>query len=372
MTDTLRPLTIAAVGQLMNVRLPEPGGRCSCPLRKHKRQDRSFRVSKGVDGDPVWRCYSCDAPEDRGDAVSLWQYWTKATDRKTAWTDLLKQGFKVPGATEDWHGTRGKPTPAAARTPPRSEKPEPLGPAGVPNESPLPLDKAKLWQWAQLDTGALARFGEERHILVPTLKLYDVVEVPVRFGKAIGFVYHDPATGEPCRVKVRTLGEKRFWMEPRPELEGDDRRALAPLYLGHRVQSFRKLGRDEFVRCAIITEGEVDALSLVAMGFQDVVSLPDGSSSAAKVDFTPIYPGFCWLVATDDDEKGDDAYEVLRERGRRYNTQVARVRWKRMEGDEFVYYKDANDALKAGFAAEDFQSCLDDALETVGIRRKVG
>ena len=64
---SLRPLSIAEVGSLMGVKLPEPGGRAVCPLRKHKRHDKTFRVSKGVEGDPVWRCFACDSPEDKGD-----------------------------------------------------------------------------------------------------------------------------------------------------------------------------------------------------------------------------------------------------------------------------------------------------------------
>lgn len=370
-SEPLRTLTVAAVGQLMGVKLPGPGARAVCPLRKHKRGDKSFRISKGEKGDEVWRCYSCDAPEDKGDAVSLWAYFTKVS-RKQAWTDLLKQGFQVPGATSDWKGSRGRPYPPDAQERAAPAKPPPLGPDGVVNATPLPLDKQRLYEWSKLNMGAVARFGEERGILPATLKLFDVIEVPVRYGKAIGFVYHDPATGEPCRIKVRTLGDKRFWMEPRPEIEGDDRRALAPLYLGHRVQSFRKLERHEFVRSAIITEGEVDALSLVSVGFQDVVSLPDGALSASKVDFNPIYPGFCWLIATDDDEKGDEAFEALMERARYYNIQAARVRWRRLESEDFVYYKDANDALRAGFTFADFQACIDEALETLGVRRRAG
>jgi hypothetical protein len=225
----------------------------------------------------------------------------------------------------------------------------------------LSLDLNRWRAWRSNGSEAVAEFAARRGVRPVTLKDHDVVQVE---RDVVGFGYRDPNTNIPCRVKVRPLHRKTFWIEPRCRDPESGARARAPLYLAHDLPVHRGLND-----VAVIVEGEVDALTLKDVGFRHVVSLPDGDCSANTVNVEPICAGYrAWLVATDDDDPGDEAYLKLLKRGRPLGIDVARVRWcalvKQETGEELVRYKDANEALVAGrFRREDFERCFVKATE---------
>lgn len=349
----MRELSIRNVGKLLGLDLPVPGKKCRCPFRKHKRKDKTFRVYLSrKTGDELWKCWSCDKPDNVGDAIGFYARWTEL-DRAGAYRDLRAKGFDVPGA-EPGTGQQGQPF---RRRP--SRKPAPIPVEGVIRGPFLPLNMSKWRSWKKHHNGVLSRFAEERRLVERVLLDHDVVEVDRR---CIGFGYRNPETGLPCRVKVRPLDRKMFWIEPRsPDGEA---KALGPLYLAHDLEA--ALGNPEAV---IITEGEPDALSLRQLGFRNVVSLPDGAKSAETVSVEPIANGFqAWLVSTDRDEEGNRAWHVLRTRARRLGIDAVRLTWASLVddpeiGEELVRFKDANDALQADCDRADFERCIRIATE---------
>ena len=210
-------------------------------------------------------------------------------------------------------------------------------------------------RWRTSNTGLVERFAASRGMpdAGPLLRYLGVVEVD---SDHVGFTYHDPDTRLPCRVKVRGVSRKSFYVEPRSNPAEPDRKALAPLYLVHRC---RPLGLAS-LEPVIITEGEPDALAMIYRRFRNVASLPDGSESVQTADLTPLFGLFnVWLCALDDDEAGHKAFVYLRERARAYGTDAVRVLWRREREDDVLSYKDSNDALRAGFDWEAFRHCLD-------------
>lgn len=343
-----RPLTIPDIGRLCGIDLPAPPGKAKCPFAKHKkRKDKTFRTFIGKDGTHLAKCWSCaDGPGGTVDAVGLYAKLA-GIDRRAAWKKLKDDGYAVPGASDD--GERRQESRPRQPERPRIQPPTMPRPA----ES-LVLDPAKLAAWRGRRSGDLERLAAARHLPLDVLRGQDVVEIAPG---VVGFVYVDPYTGVPCRVKARPLAEKRFWIEPRGEPTRPGVKALAPLYLAHA------LGSEEI---AVIVEGEIDALSLVAMGVRNVVSLPDGASSAADVDLRHLLPCRVWLIATDGDADGEKAHATLVERAKLARVRCARVRWTGLGG---LQLKDANDALCAGFRRADFVACLNAAAKKdLGVR----
>ena len=344
-------LTIAAVGRLLGLKLPRPEEKGSCPFRKHQRQDKTFRVFVSRGGDEVYKCWSCDPPDNVGDAIGLYERLS-GVSRREAWQALGDQGFEVPGQSE--RGPNGAPY-----RPPQPER-KPLPPLrGTQPERVMPLDLDAWASWKKLDTGLLARFAAMRGLRVETLRQHDVVEMPG--GRHVGFTYTDPKSGDPCRVKVRGVEQKQFFVVPKSPKDDPQRKALAPLYMGHLLQPLS----GQSLKPVIVTEGEVDALTLIEQGFPNVVSLPDGSESVKTSDVSPLWLyGFnVWLLGLDADPAGDTAYVFLRDRAASARVDAVRLHWKRLVGDELVVHKDPNDALKAGFTKEDFVRCFDMATE---------
>lgn len=337
-----KELTVWEVGKIFSQPIPQLGRRGHCPFRKHKRRDKSFKIftSAGT-GDVLFKCFSCDAPSNVGDAVSLYAQFS-SVDRKTAWHELRDRGYAVPGL-DDYE---------RRRAPVRVDKPR-VPVRGV--EDPDKILPFALGEWRKLSEGrlgAVERFAELRGLDAAALRRHDVVDVA---DDVVGFGYRDPYTALPCRVKCRPVYRKTFWIEPRSE-EGEAK-ALSPLYLGHDLRYPMKRGDPGYV---IITEGEPDTLTLRWMGLDNVVSLPDGCGSAAKVSLEPICSPFVlWLVSTDEDEEGERAYRALRERGWAMGLMIARVRWQL--GDKT--FKDANEALLGGMKQVEFESCLGKAAE---------
>lgn len=335
----MRELTIHEVARMFGRSLSPMGSRSTCPIRKHKRADKSFSVFQGSEGKPLWKCHSCDPPTNAGDAIKLYAI-LGGVDNRTAWMELKDQGFAVPGATEE-SAPRSKPMLRRAVPTIEGRAPEP--------KLIIPLAPER---WAALKSqriGAVEAFAGHRGLPAEALRDLDVVDMAE---DAVGFGYRDPATGKPCRIKARSVEKKSFWIEPRAP-RGESGIALSPLYMAHLLEAPRGL-----LSVVTVVEGEVDALTLLALGIKNVVSLPDGSSSAGAVDLKPLLgKASMVLSAVDSDERGDAASRELYFRSTALALQVARVRWQK----DGVLHKDANDALLAGWKREDFLTCLQDA-----------
>jgi len=360
-----RSLTVQEVGRMFSLELPSAPGKAKCPFRKHVRQDKTFRVYEARSGSgSLWKCWSCDPPANVGDAVGLYALLS-GTTRKEAWNRLRSDGFDVPGGDQ-----YSEPAGQSAQDRGRQEyqrTQRDRGPrvVGVQPERVLALKPETLAAWSGLDDAQVRAYLRSRGFPESfDSRAHDVLAMP---RGCMGFVYHDPATLKPCRVKVRALRDKVFWNEPRPDPEQPGAKALAPLY---RASDLILTGA--LWEIVVVTEGEIDALSLASVGISNVISLPDGSESAATVSIEPLTGMFnLWLIATDRDEPGDRAYVTLRDRARREGIYTARVTWARMEDGDLIYYKDANDALSRGkFTREDFQACLDAAAEALVCRKK--
>lgn len=333
-------LTVWDVGRIYGVPLPQLNRRGTCVFREHKRKQRHLSIFTSRSGDVLWKCHACDPPDNIGDAVGLFAR-LGGTDRTSAWKELRERGYNVPGLKD----RPGSPR----RSAPLRKKPVPVRGRG-PTEV-LPLDGEQWAAWAEQRTGAVERFAEQRALNAEALRKLDVVDFST---DCVGFGYRDPYEKVACRVKIRPLGRKTFWIEPRP-VDGVNARALGPLYLAHALK--RPMG---VTTRAVITEGETDALSLATLDIDNVVSLPDGWESSGTADLEPISHGFgLWLVATDADEQGNQAYAKIAARGRRLGITTARVLW----GKDGTTYKDANEALQAGFVRSDFVHDLENAAE---------
>jgi hypothetical protein len=351
----MRKLSIRDVGRVLGLDLPPVGKKGRCPFRQHKRKDKTFRVfrAKGS-GDELWKCWSCDPPDNVGDAIGLYARHENM-DRASAIEVLKRQGFEGP---------------AGGRPPPRRQPRSSSGPrrptcdipvAGTNTGPFLSLDIKRWRSWRTNGAESIEAFAQARRIRAVTMREHDVVEVQ---RDVVGFGYRDPDTLVPCRVKVRPLKRKTFWIEPRCKDPDSEARARSPLYLAHELPLV--LSPDAAV---VIVEGELDALTLKDVGIRNVVSLPDGDASAGTVSVEPIAAGYrVWLVATDLDDPGHEAYLKLRKRAWPLGIEVARVRWSQLvqqeTGEELVTYKDANEARMEGdFSREDFERCFAKATE---------
>ena len=303
--------------------------KCMCPLRKHKRKDRTFRIFRSLDGTEIWKCWSCDEPENSGDALKLYCLLT-GTDRRDAWRHFSEQGFEFQGSRPSTF----VPKVGSGRrfVEPRRDP-----------ESVLPLDPQAVQEWLSNDLSGVNSYLKSRGLPSESWHDWNVVSMG---GDYLGFVYCDPDTGTPCRVKVRGMKEKRFWNEPRPDTSRPGAKAKAPLWLGERI---------EYGEPGVIVESEMDALTLSVVGIPNVVSLPDGSESASTVDLNLLRES-CpeWIVAVDSDDAGDRAWSTLPLRARGTgNLAVRRKFWR-----DGTLFKDANDALQHGFTREEFEKCL--------------
>ncbi|MBW2672255.1 MAG: toprim domain-containing protein [Deltaproteobacteria bacterium] len=314
-------------------RLPEVGRRGFCIFRDHKRKDKSLTIFKSDGGDLLYKCFSCDGPDNVGDALAMYAQ-LEGLDRKTAWHQLRERGYSVPGAQEGG-------APQRRRPPPPKKRPVPVT-GRAPVGGVLSLSPERWQQWQQQRLGAVESLAASRHIGVELLRDHDVVDVD---RAVVGFGYREPFGGQPCRVKCRPLDRKTFWIEPRPA-KGQEGKALGPLYLADRLNNV-----PGHPTVAIVTEGELDALTFIQAGLSNVVSLPDGAQSAARVDLQPLSSGFLvWLVATDRDGEGQQAFVALRSRARSLGATAVRL----LLGQGDRQFKDANEALQSGFEPADF------------------
>lgn len=337
-------VSIHEVAGIFGKRLSPLGQRSFCPLRIHKRGDKSFSVFKSSDGKLLWKCHSCDPPSNAGDAVKLYALLS-GMDRRDAWRELRDKGYEVPGARS---------MPDSERRPVQRQ---PVRKAVVPIEGRRPpadqVVRLAPERWNQLSNnrlGAVEAFSAKRGLAAGLMRELDVVDVD---RGAVGFGYRNPENGEPCRVKVRAVEKKTFWIEPRAP-KGESGVALSPLYLAHRLAAPAGLAS-----AVVITEGEVDALSLASIGVRNAVSLPDGCSSAANVDLRPVWSMASIIFsAVDADDDGDRAHRDLYLRCQAMRKDVVRVRWS-LQGRKA--FKDANEALLAGWTRSEFVACLQSA-----------
>lgn len=336
----MRELTIHEIASMFGKAIAPFGKRSFCPIRTHKRSDKTFSVFRTSEGKSLFKCFSCDEPDNVGDAIKLYSLLANV-DRKEAWHALKDMGYDVPGA-KGGHERPSRPPLRKAVAVVEGRIPDP--------KTIIPLSNER-WDEVRLQRmGAVERFARERRLDAAVVRSLDVVDMGY---DAIGFGYRDPSTGIPCRIKVRALDRKSFWIEPRA-LRGESGVALSPLYLADKLETVSGLQG-----VVIVTEGEVDALSLRCVGIRNVVSLPDGAGSAGKVDLKPIwYRASLILSAVDSDADGDKANQELFSRSIGMGKQIARVRWQYGDGPLF---KDANDALKAGWDKQKFVECLQKA-----------
>jgi twinkle protein len=129
-------------------------------------------------------------------------------------------------------------------------------------------------------------------------------------GNWLAFPYSDPETGEVVNCKYRLTGQKRFRMEEGGQLLLWNLKCLTPQW-----------GFDPS-KPVIVTEGEMDALSAMMAGWEQVLSVPNGAPSKAeepgaidpendKARYAPIWHARrlldtvrTFVIATDADEPG--------------------------------------------------------------------
>lgn len=338
-------LTLWSVGRMFGKSVPPLGKRSWCLIRKHRRSAKSFTVFRARSGAVLYKCHSCDPPVDVGDAVGLYAA-LENVDRRSAWATLKDQGYEVPGLREQGAPFR-RGRPAAPVRPPvvptRGEEPS----------ATIPLDPERWEEHVARRVGAVEKLAAERQLDPSVLRELDVVDIDASH---VGFGYREPTGGVACRVKVRGLERKSFWIEPR----GDSGKALAPLYLAHALSPS--------LRFVVVHEGEIDALTLAQARLPNSVSLPDGARSAATVDLRPLRNYPLWLLATDDDEAGQRGAAVLERRASQLGCQAVRVRW----GAAGHVCKDASEAWVKGARRATMSACLSDACHAaLGYRVEV-
>jgi hypothetical protein len=210
---------------------------------------------------------------------------------------------------------------------------EPATPAqgrtGAMSAAPLPASQVP----------AIAEWLRETRRL-PEAEIARLFGAGTRTGNAVVFRYQN-TDGAFLYDKFRPLGDKKvFWRTPRgcpSALYG-----LADLPKGER-------DRDRIV----VVEGELDLHALRAVGFESVVSVPDGAGSRLTPDLLrPLADYRQILIATDADDPGEEL-------ARRLCKELGEGRCRRVvfrDGD--ALFKDANDALKAGWTRQRFESVM--------------
>jgi len=209
-------------------------------------------------------------------------------------------------------------------------------PASRPRGSPIPA----------VDLGSAARWLKSARAL-PDAEVARMHAAEARGGTAIVFRYVDQS-GHVLYDKFRPIGDRKvFWRVPRGQASALYGLADVPKSGGARV---------------IVVEGELDLHALRAVGVGPVVSVPDGAGSRLSSELLQPLAGFRQvLIATDADAPGDElAARLGRELGHERCRRVRLV-------DDLNTFKDANDALRAGWTREQFEAAL--AAATPAIAR---
>jgi hypothetical protein len=173
---------------------------------------------------------------------------------------------------------------------------------------------------------------------LPDAEIARMFAAETRGGPAIVFRYADQ-DGHHLYDKFRPIGDRKvFWRLPRG-------RASA-------LYGVAELKNGDSAR-VIVVEGEMDLHALRAVGVGPVVSVPDGAGSRLSPELLQPLAGFREiLIATDADAPGDElAARLGRELGAERCRRVRLV-------DGLNTFKDANDALRAGWSRERFEAAL--------------
>jgi len=149
----------------------------------------------------------------------------------------------------------------------------------------------------------------------------------------------------PDRFKIiNTETKKQFFSQKSPLVENDDN--YKPPFFNQKDFEDK-----DYI---IVTEGEWDCLSWISEGYTNAVSLPNGISCAEatfKREFKYLMQFKTIYVNFDADEPGQLGLEKVREIIPKYRLRTITFK---LEG-----IKDANDALKAGFALKGFFDTAD-------------
>jgi hypothetical protein len=184
---------------------------------------------------------------------------------------------------------------------------------------------------------AVAAWLRENRAL-PESEVTRILGAGTRTGIAAVFRYRD-LSGAFLYDKFRALGDRKvFWRLPRGR--------PSALY------GLADLPKDEHAR-VVVVEGELDLHALRAVGIQAVVSVPDGAGSRLTAELLAPLVGYKQvLIATDADDPGEELAGRLRNElgARRCRRVVFR------DGD--ALFKDANDALEAGWTRERFEAVM--------------
>ncbi len=217
-------------------------------------------------------------------------------------------------------------------------EPAPAAVAVRPGEPVPALQAAAVASWLR-DSRAL-----------PDSEIAGLFAANTRTGTAVVFRYRD-ASGAFLYDKFRPLGDKKvFWRTPRGR--------SSALY------GLAELAKNDRSR-VIVVEGELDLHALRAVGIGAVVSVPDGAGSRLTADLlAPLGDYRDVLIATDADDPGEELARRLRQElgPRRCRRVVFR------DGDGL--FKDANDALRAGWTRERFEAAM--GLAPGGASRESG
>jgi hypothetical protein len=173
---------------------------------------------------------------------------------------------------------------------------------------------------------------------LPDAEVARIFGAGTRTGNAVVFRYRD-GEGGLLYDKFRPLGDRKvFWRTPRGRPS-----ALYGLF------DLPKDGRDRVV----IVEGELDLHAIHAVGVDAVVSVPDGAGSRLTPEMLqPLADFRRVLIATDADDPGEELARRLRQALGPHRCRRVVFR----DGD--ALFKDANDALKAGWTRERFDAAL--------------
>ena len=140
--------------------------------------------------------------------------------------------------------------------------------------------------------------------------------------------------------KLRLIARKSHWREP----EGAPSRLYGLERLDHEAET------------AILVEGELDFHALRALGFTNVVSVPDGAGSRVTQELmAPLDKIPTWFIFTDADPAGDDL--ACRVAGVAGDHVCLRVQLS--DGSKVI--KDANDALRAGWTKANCEAAFGSA-----------
>lgn len=247
-----------------------------------------------------------------------------AGDKKGVWSDFAtgesgdlldlwmhSRGVTLPEAMKEamhQYGIRAEPLERPKKQYTRPEKPKCTTPKG------------KIQSWFA-----------DRGITEETIKAFKIGEKVEQGKTMIVFPYFK--NGELINAKYRDIADKKHMRQ--------EKNAEPCLFGWHLI--------DDKERTVAICEGEIDSLTLTQMGIS-ALSVNQGAGNHQWIDndwlelqrFSEIY--LCY----DQDEAGQKG---VREVAQRLGLERCKI-------VKFDGFKDANDALKAGFSKEDFEECL--------------